>query len=239
LVRGFLQCLSTTAREELYDRYRGDAEFPTCNICGQLILVGDAWDESHDPEGAPHCFGGTETGVAHRACDRRHGAEVVRPLDAKATRNRQKHVCLPDPSQAPWRPDGLAQAQGRRQRSPKALSPLVAESWTLESRLRGKLGFPNSLQDTRRPWQTFEFRRCLVTPFGGDDVHLVTNLQKFARFLERRLRAFPAMDYLAAILTVGLNGEAHFSFLRFFFRISAWTRKASTRAGAPGPTKIN
>jgi hypothetical protein len=93
LVRGFLQCLSTTAREELYDRCRGDAEFPTCNICGQLILVGDAWDESHDPEGAPHCFGGTETGVAHRACDRRHGAEVVRPLDAKATRNRQKHVC--------------------------------------------------------------------------------------------------------------------------------------------------
>jgi hypothetical protein len=84
--------LSTTAREALYDRCRGAAEFPTCNICGQLILVGDAWDESHDPEGSPFCFGGTETGVAHRTCNRRHGAEVVRPLDAKATRNRQKHI---------------------------------------------------------------------------------------------------------------------------------------------------
>jgi hypothetical protein len=78
--------LSTTAREALYDRCRGAAEFPTCNICGQLVLVGDAWDESHDPEGPPRCFGGAETGVAHRACNRRHGAGVVRPLDAKATR---------------------------------------------------------------------------------------------------------------------------------------------------------
>ena len=84
--------LSTTAREALYDRCRGAAEFPTCNICGQLVLVGDAWDESHEPEGPPFCFGGTETGVAHRTCNRRHGAEVVRPLDAKATRSRQKHI---------------------------------------------------------------------------------------------------------------------------------------------------
>jgi len=84
--------LSSTAREALYDRCRGDAEFPTCNICDQLILVGDAWDESHDPDGPPHCFGGTDTGVAHRTCNRRHGAQVIRPLDAKATRNRQKHI---------------------------------------------------------------------------------------------------------------------------------------------------
>jgi hypothetical protein len=62
------------------------------NICGQLILVGDAWDESHDPEGPPRCFGGMETGVARRACNRRHGAEVVRLMDAKATHNRQKHI---------------------------------------------------------------------------------------------------------------------------------------------------
>jgi hypothetical protein len=84
--------LSTSAREALYDRCRGAAEFPTCNICSQLILVGDAWDESHDPDGPPHCFGGTETGVAHRPCNRAHGARVVRPLDAKATRIRQKHI---------------------------------------------------------------------------------------------------------------------------------------------------
>jgi hypothetical protein len=66
--------------------------FRPATFCGQLILIGDAWDESHDPEGPPRCFGGTETGVAHRACNRRHGAEVVRPLDAKASRNRQKHI---------------------------------------------------------------------------------------------------------------------------------------------------
>ncbi len=84
--------LSSTAREALYDRCRGSAEFPTCNICGQLILVGDAWDESHDPEGTPHCLGGTETGIAHRACNRRHGAKVVTPLAAKVVRTRQKHI---------------------------------------------------------------------------------------------------------------------------------------------------
>jgi hypothetical protein len=84
--------LSNTAREELYDRCRGAAEFPTCNICQGLVRVGDAWDVSHDPEGPPHCFGGTETGVAHQACNRRHGAQVVRPLDAKASRIRQRHI---------------------------------------------------------------------------------------------------------------------------------------------------
>jgi hypothetical protein len=58
-------------------------------------------------------------------------------------------------------------------------------------------------------------------------MHLVTSLQKFARLLKRSLRAFPAMDQLAAMLTIGLDGETHFFFLRFFFRISAWARKAS------------
>src|ERR1700743_734114 len=77
------QKLSSTAREALYDRRPGDAECPTCNICDRLILIGDAWDESHDPEGPARCFGGTETGVAHRDCNRRHGAEVGRPLHAK------------------------------------------------------------------------------------------------------------------------------------------------------------
>jgi 5-methylcytosine-specific restriction protein A len=84
--------LSSSAREALYDRCRGDAEVPDCNICGLPIRVGDAWHESHDPEGPPHCFGGTETGVAHRDCNLRHGAEVVVPMDAKATRIRQKHI---------------------------------------------------------------------------------------------------------------------------------------------------
>jgi len=85
--------LSSTAREALYDKCRGNKEFPDCNICG-LPVDGtrEAWDESHDPDGPPHCFGGTETGVAHRECNRRHGAEVVVPMDAKATRVRQNFI---------------------------------------------------------------------------------------------------------------------------------------------------
>lgn len=89
----FRRRLSSTDREKLYDRCRGDKEFPDCNICG-LPVDGtrQAWDESHDPEGAPHCFGGTETGVAHRDCNRRHGAEVVIPMNAKADRVRQNFI---------------------------------------------------------------------------------------------------------------------------------------------------
>jgi 5-methylcytosine-specific restriction protein A len=85
--------LSSSAREALYDRCRGDKPFPDCNICGQPVDgTRQAWDESHDPDGPPHCFGGTETGVAHRRCNRRHGAQVVVPMDAKATRVRQKSI---------------------------------------------------------------------------------------------------------------------------------------------------
>jgi hypothetical protein len=84
--------LSNTAREALYDRLRGDEAYPTCNICQQFIMVGQEWDVSHDPKGPARCFGGTETGVAHRSCNREHGAKVVRPMDAKATRVRQRHI---------------------------------------------------------------------------------------------------------------------------------------------------
>ena len=85
--------LSSSAREALYDRCRGDQEFPACNICG-LPVDGtrQAWDESHDPEGPPRALGGTETGVAHRDCNRRHGAQVVVPMLAKADRVRQKFI---------------------------------------------------------------------------------------------------------------------------------------------------
>lgn len=87
--------LSTTAREALYDRCRGDNEFPTCNICG-LPVEGfrEAWDESHHPDGAPHALNGNndDVGVAHRECNRRHGAEVVIPLIAKVKRIRQKGI---------------------------------------------------------------------------------------------------------------------------------------------------
>lgn len=63
----------TTAREAL----RGCRE-----VAEFLTLVGDAWDESYNPQ--------VETGVAHRACNRRPGARVVALLAAKAVRARQK-----------------------------------------------------------------------------------------------------------------------------------------------------
>ena len=86
--------LSSSAREALYDRCRGDNEFPTCNICGLPVDgVRQAWDESHDPDGPPHAMNGNDdTGVAHRECNRRHGAKVVVPLMAKVDRNRQKFI---------------------------------------------------------------------------------------------------------------------------------------------------
>lgn len=83
--------LSTTDREKLYDRCRGANPLPICNIC-KLPVDGtsQAWDESHDPDGPPHAMNGNnDTGVAHRDCNRRHGAQVVVPLMAKVDRVRQ------------------------------------------------------------------------------------------------------------------------------------------------------
>lgn len=82
--------LSPTKREELYDRCRGENTFPICNLCPLPILPGQEWDESHI--GAPAALGGTETGVAHRKCNRDHGAKVVTPMVAKAKRGRQKFI---------------------------------------------------------------------------------------------------------------------------------------------------
>ena len=87
----FRRGLSSTAREKLYDRCRGDNKFPICNLCGTPVDgTREAWDESH--AGAPYCFGGTDTGVAHRACNRRHNNEVVTPAYAKAARVRRTHI---------------------------------------------------------------------------------------------------------------------------------------------------
>lgn len=83
--------LSSSAREELYLRCKGDAEFPTCNICNFPVDgTREAWDESH--EGAPSALGGSESGIAHRECNRRHGAEVVTPMVAKAKRGYRKFI---------------------------------------------------------------------------------------------------------------------------------------------------
>jgi len=83
--------LSSTAREALYDRCRGDDKFPICNLCGFPVDgTSQAWDESHFPIAAS--FGGTETGVAHRTCNRRRNNEVDTPQNAKANRIRRNFI---------------------------------------------------------------------------------------------------------------------------------------------------
>lgn len=82
--------LNSKQREKLYDRCRGEAEFPTCNLCELPVRIGDDWDESHLP--VPKALGGTETGIAHSLCNRLHGALVVTPMVAKVKRGRRKHI---------------------------------------------------------------------------------------------------------------------------------------------------
>ncbi|SDD93719.1 hypothetical protein SAMN05216337_101791 [Bradyrhizobium brasilense] len=84
--------LSSSQREALYDRCRGDNEFPICNIpnCGLPVKPGERWVESHFP--VPHALGGTETGVAHEACNKFYAEHVEVPRIAKAKRVRRKHI---------------------------------------------------------------------------------------------------------------------------------------------------
>lgn len=84
--------LSSTAREQLYDRCRGEHEFPICNIpgCGRFVRPGERWVESHYP--VPHANGGTETGVAHERCNHLFASEVEVPAMAHADRVRRKHI---------------------------------------------------------------------------------------------------------------------------------------------------
>jgi hypothetical protein len=81
--------LTKAQRRDFYIAAKGEEDFPRCNICGEFVLPGQAWDESH--EGAPHALGGTRTGIAHRRCNRDHGAQVVTPMVAKAKRLYDKH----------------------------------------------------------------------------------------------------------------------------------------------------
>jgi hypothetical protein len=83
--------LTSRQREELYDRCRGEAEFPTCNICGGLILKGQRWHESHDPL-LPRAAGGEVTGIAHERCNLDHNHAHDTPLVAKMKRLRQRDI---------------------------------------------------------------------------------------------------------------------------------------------------
>ena len=89
---------STTKRQKLYDsevakaKAAGRGDLPICNICDCPIGIGQAWHESHDPDGIPKAWGGTITGMAHAKCNLDHGAKVVTPMVAKGKRARAKHT---------------------------------------------------------------------------------------------------------------------------------------------------
>jgi hypothetical protein len=84
--------LNSKQREELWDRVcaEQEREHPLCNLCHLEIQPGQDWDESH--VGKPAWMGGTDTGVAHRRCNRVHGALVVTPMFAKSNRQRRKYI---------------------------------------------------------------------------------------------------------------------------------------------------
>jgi hypothetical protein len=83
--------LTSKQREALYDRCRGDAEYPSCNICLLPITPGQLWHESHNPL-LPKALGGLIDGIAHARCNLDHNHQHDTPLVAKVRRRRQKHI---------------------------------------------------------------------------------------------------------------------------------------------------
>jgi hypothetical protein len=91
----FRRRLNTTQRRALYESAVETAreagkEFPDCNLCHLPIRPGEKWEESH--VGRPAAFGGTDSGVGHKRCNRKHGAEIVTPMVAKAKRAGDKFL---------------------------------------------------------------------------------------------------------------------------------------------------
>lgn len=80
--------LSTTARVRIFRAGGG-----LCSICGLRIDAGQDWDVSHE---TPLALGGADEESnmkpAHRACHRRHTAEVDLPQVAKAKRQEARHI---------------------------------------------------------------------------------------------------------------------------------------------------
>jgi len=81
-------------REKLFAQLNGLGEHPICNLCDEPVTLEqarrDGWHESHDA-GRAKTFGGKDVGVAHCACNLKHGREVVTPMAAKANAQRDKH----------------------------------------------------------------------------------------------------------------------------------------------------
>jgi hypothetical protein len=102
----FPRRLSPKAREALWHaqaamaREAGRGEYPICNLCGGFVLPGRLWDVSHDPS-RPRAWGGEDVGVAHRKCNRQHGARVVTPAVAKAKRQWRNNVGINEPGLGP------------------------------------------------------------------------------------------------------------------------------------------
>lgn len=84
--------LSSTEREKLYDRCRGENEFPICNIpgCGGFVMPGQRWVESHFP--VPFALRGSETGIAHERCNRLYASKVEVPMIAHVKRVRRNFI---------------------------------------------------------------------------------------------------------------------------------------------------
>lgn len=83
--------LTSKQRQALYERCRGEKDYPDCNICGLPIQPGQRWHESHDPR-LPRALGGDVTGIAHERCNLDHAHTHDVPLIAKTIRRRQKHT---------------------------------------------------------------------------------------------------------------------------------------------------
>lgn len=126
--------LSPTKREALWDREAklacaaGRGPHPICNRCDCAVTPGQAWDESHEPIAA--AFGGSETGVAHRLCNREHGAQVVWPAVAKSDRVRRFHIGASGPGRGRHPMRG-----GRRSNERKTFSHGVIPRLTLGQKL--------------------------------------------------------------------------------------------------------
>lgn len=130
--------LTPKQRQDLYDRERararagGQGDLPICNLCGLIVLAGAQWDESH--VGTPAAWNGSDTGIAHRRCNRLHGSKVVTPMVAKTKRVREKFLDLRRPTKPlPFgRDDRLKQRVGggivdRRTNRPPPRRPWVRQ----------------------------------------------------------------------------------------------------------------
>lgn len=87
--------LTTRQRRILYEdavkaARESGREHPACNLCPHPILPGQLWEDSHLP--VPAALGGTARGIAHKRCNRIHGATVVVPMVAKVKRTSDKFL---------------------------------------------------------------------------------------------------------------------------------------------------